>query len=176
MRDNINNRISFNFYAWFNFIIFILFLICWVFISLRIITGNKTIIQVTDPFFIIVMIIFLFLKVFEIIIRPGFFEAEINFGQILIKTYNPDIKNKAYIFKTLFYNKQLQVHSISRQAFNNYRVLIDKSGLRKSLILQKIENGKLYESKPINISFLGVKKYTNLILSIDRLKEKINLN
>jgi hypothetical protein len=70
----------------------------------------------------------------------------------------------------------LQVHSISRQAFNNYRILIEKAGLRKSLILQKIENGKLYESKPINISFLGVKKYTALILSIDRLKEKITLN
>lgn len=176
MRDNINNRVSFNIYAWFNFFIFILFLICWGFISVRLITGNKTIIQVTDAFFIVVMIIFLSLKLFEIIVRPGFIEAEINFGQIIIKTYNPDIKNKAYIFRTLFYNKHLQVHSISRQAFNNYKILIEKSGLKKSLILQKTENGKLYESKPINISFLGVKKYTNLILSIDRLKEKITLN
>jgi hypothetical protein len=39
-----------------------------------------------------------------------------------------------------------------------------------------MDNGKLFESKPINISFLGVRKYTDLILSIDRLKEKISLN
>jgi hypothetical protein len=176
MRDNINNRMSFSIYAWFNFFIFILFLFFWIIISIRLITGNKGIFQVNSPFFITIMILFFILRLFEIIKRPGFLQAEISFGQILIKTYNPDIKNRLYFFKTLFFNKHLQVHSISRQAFNNYRILIEKSGFRKSLVLQKIENGKLYESKPINISFLGIEKYTALILSIDRLKEKITLN
>jgi len=76
----------------------------------------------------------------------------------------------------LWYDKYLTELVIDRQSYNNYKLLIDRLGFRKNLILQKIDNGKLYESTPINISFLGAKKYTDLILSIDRLKEKMTMN
>jgi len=44
------------------------------------------------------------------------------------------------------------------------------------LIFQKIEKDGISETSEINISLLGQKKYTNLILSIDRMQGKINLN
>ena len=76
----------------------------------------------------------------------------------------------------LFYKRYLIEQTINQKFYNNYILKIDRFGLRRNLILQKIEKGVLYQSKPINISFLGIKKYTNLILSIDRLQEKITLN
>jgi hypothetical protein len=55
-------------------------------------------------------------------------------------------------------------------------LVISICGIRKALILQKINKSGIYETSDINISFLGQKKYTELVLSIDRMKGKINLN
>lgn len=104
------------------------------------------------------------------------FEAKINFGQIYIKSFNPNQKNRLRFILILFYKKYLIEHTIDRQSYNNYRIEIKRFGFKKRLILQKTEDGNLYESKAINISFLGAKKYTDLLLSIDRIKEKISLN
>jgi hypothetical protein len=53
---------------------------------------------------------------------------------------------------------------------------IGKFGIKKELRLQKINNDGVYKSANINISLLGQKKYTNLIVAIDRLRTKICLN
>jgi hypothetical protein len=120
--------------------------------------------------------LYLFFVLFNLLIQPAYFEARINFGQIYIKSFNPNKKNGFRFFLMLFYQRYSIEHIIARQSYNNYRIEIERFGFKKNLILQKTENGLLYESKPINISFLGAKKYTDLLLSIDRLKEKISLN
>jgi hypothetical protein len=88
------------------------------------------------------------------LIQPAYFEAKINFGQIYIKSFNPNRKNGIRFLLMLFYQKYSIEHTIERQSYNNYRIVISRFGFKKSLILQRTENGKLYESKAINISFL----------------------
>jgi len=176
MSDNINNRLVFNIYIWTNFCLFFLFFFYLLPLLIAYRSGNKDLIQHSTKYFMIVTIVGIIVNIFNFLIKPGYFEAIISFGQIRIKSYNPNTRNGFSIFFMLFYNKYLLEHTIERQSFNNYRILIERFGFKKSLILQKMENGKLFESKPINISFLGVRKYTDLILSIDRLKEKISLN
>ena len=80
-----------------------------------------------------------------------------------------------FIF-VLFYLRNLKEHILTRKSYNGYTLIIGKLGIRKQLILQIIDQGKIYDSKPIDISFLGARKYTELILSLERLKEKITLN
>jgi hypothetical protein len=76
----------------------------------------------------------------------------------------------------LGYRKYLKELKISQLEYNDYKLVINNCGFRKVLILQKINKSGIYETSDINISFLGQKKYTDLILSIDRMKGKINLN
>ena len=122
------------------------------------------------PIFVVVY------HIFDYFIQPAYFEAKFSTGQIILKTFNTNKKNGLRVMSMLFYDKHLKEQRIDRQFYNNYKISIDRWGFRKNLILQKIDMGIIYESKPINISFLGAKKYTNLILSIDRLREKITLN
>jgi len=176
MNNNINNRKVFNIYVWTNFCLFLIFLF-YLLISLVVYTtGNKNLIHYIGIYFLIVAIVGFIINILSFFIKPGYFEAIISFGQIRIKSYSPNFKNGFTIYFMIYYNKYLIEHTIERQSFNNYRILIERFGFRKSLILQKMENGKLLESTPINISFLGARKYTDLILSIEKLKEKISLN
>ena len=69
--------------------------------------------------------------------------------------------------------KQLR---ISREEYNDYTLTIGKFGFRKELKLQKTNNTGVYKSSTINISLLGQKDYTNLIVAIDRLRTRICLN
>jgi len=119
------------------------------------------------------MVIF---QLFDYTIKPAYFEALILNGEIRFKTFAPNKYNKFRFIYMIFYKKYLTEYTLSRQSYNGYRIIIDRFGLRKFLILHKTEKGKLYQSKPINISLLGMKKYTDLVLSIDRLHEKITLN
>jgi hypothetical protein len=176
MNQRINNKLAFDLYVWIHFIllIFAIVYILTLFIGLKL--GYKEMFLPSIVYVIIMAIVALILGVVDNLIRPAYFEGVINFGEISIKSFNPNTRNGLKYFLLIFYRKYLIEHKLNRQSFNNYRIIIEKFGFRKSLILQKIENGKMYESKPINISFLGAKKYTDLILSIDRLKEKISLN
>ena len=115
-------------------------------------------------------------QLFDYLIQPAYIEFQILHSEVRFKSFNPNRNNKFRIFLMVFYNRYLIEQTINQQSYNNYILNIDRFGLRRNLILQKLENGILYQSKPINISFLGIKKYTNLILSIDRLQEKITLN
>jgi len=176
MKERINNRIVFNLYVWISFFIFIMAILITILWILKL---NKEIIQQWRGFLSIELILFIVFILFGIadnLIKPAYFEALITTDQILIKSFNPNLRNDARIIMMLFYRKHIAEYKISRQTYNNYKIQIERFGFKRSLILQKIENGRIYESKPINISFLGIKKYTDLIISIDRLKEKITVN
>jgi hypothetical protein len=176
MDTNINNRLVFNIYVWSNFCLLIVFLVYVLLILIGYKTGNRELVHSSTISLMIVAFATLIIRIFDFLIKPAYFEAIISFGQIHIKSFN-QIKNHGFDFiRMLDYSKYLLDHKIDRQSFTSYRINIEMFGLKKSLILQKMDNGKLFESKPINISFFGVRKYTDLILSIDRLKEKLSLN
>lgn len=176
MNQKISNGLAFTIYAWMSFFLFIFMMVCLLIFSLSVIKGYKGLIPHPMGLILSPLILAMIFRVFDSIIKPAYFEADLSYEQICFKSFNPNTKNGTRFFLMLFFRKYLQVHTIDRHSYNNYRILIERFGFKKSLILQKIENGKLYESKPINISLLGLQKYTDLILSIDRLKEKISLN
>ena len=127
------------------------------------------------PFLGLIPFFFIF-KLFENILKPSYIEAIINEREMIIRTFNPNIRNGFRFVYMLQFKKYINELKLFKNEYNNYKLLIDKFGFRKRLILQKILKDGIYESSEINISLLGQKKYTNLILSIDRLKGKINLN
>jgi len=175
MKSAINNRLAFNSYIWTRFflvIIFVFFLLVHVFK----ISQNIGINEIRGVIIAIFAIFAIFILIFEYMINPAYFEAIIYNGKIVFNYFEPNRKNGLIYIRILFYSKHLKEHIIERQSYNNYKIQIDRLGFRKKLIFQKMEHGKIYESTPINISFLNTKKYTELILSIDRLQEKINLN
>jgi hypothetical protein len=120
--------------------------------------------------------VFVIFGLFEFTIKPSYIESVINEREIIIRTFNPNLRNGLRFIHMLRYRKNLTELRISKQEYNDYKLLIDKCGLHRILILQKINKSGIYETSEINISLLGQKKYTDLILSIDRLKGKISLN
>jgi hypothetical protein len=176
MNNKIGNKLGFNIYVWINFCLFI-FLILYLIILYFAINSNFRILpQGFDNFVIIGFIIAILLQLFDYFIKLTYFEAKFTNGQIIIKTFSPNKNIRIRFLSLLNYNKRLTELIIDRQFYNSYKISIDRFGFRKNLILQKIDNGKIYESSPINISFFGTKKYTDLILSIDSLKEKLIMN
>ena len=176
MNQNISNRLAFNIYVIISFCLTFIIVVLFSFFLIESISGNKLFIHQSILFVNTVFFLYILFVLISLLIQPAYFEAKINFGQIYIKSFNPNKKNGFRFFLMLFYQKYSTEHIIARQSYNNYRIEIERFGFKKKLILQKTENGKLYESKPINISFLGAKQYTDLLLSIDRLKEKMSLN
>lgn len=132
-------------------------------------------INVLKPYFGF-LVVFIVLGIFEFAIKPSYIEIVINEREIILRSFNPNIHNILRFILVFRYKKRLKELKLSKQEYNDYKLLIDRFGLRKRLILQKINKGGIFETSEINISLLGQKKYTNLILSIDRLKGKINLN
>ena len=90
--------------------------------------------------------------------------------------FKPDGSNILQFIFLLFYLGNLKEHILTRRSYNGYTLNIRKFGIRKYIILQIIDQGKIYDSKPMDISFLGTRNYTELILSLERLKEKITVN
>ena len=176
MDNKINNKLAFNFYIWSNLMIFILFILYLFLISIAIQTHDTELINSFLRYVLIFPILAAITQLFDYLIQPAYIEFQILHSEIRFKSFNPNRNNKFRICLMLFYKRYLIEQTINQQFYNNYILNIDRFGLRRNLILQKLENGVLYQSKPINISFLGIKKYTNLILSIDRLQEKITLN
>jgi hypothetical protein len=179
MNDKINNKLAFKVFAWINFFLttfaiayFIVFIIETLMDKRISLNSSKEYVNIV----IIGAVSYIILRFLDYLIKPSYFEATINFGQINITSFTPNNKNGFKFILIFFYNKYLTEHVIERQSYTDYRILIERFGFKKSLFLQKTENGILFESSPINISLLGVRKYTNLILAIDRLKEKFSLN
>lgn len=180
MENKIDNKVAFNIYVWVNFSLHVLFLLGLLFILLRVtINNNAAVINRLHEHTVYILIVPIFIVLrylFDYLIQPAYFESQILNGEIRFKSLNLNKNNGFLFFRLAFYKRHLIEQTISQQFYNNYILNIDRFGLRKTLILQKFKNGKLYQSTPISISFLGIKKYTNLILSIDRLQEKITLN
>ncbi len=175
MKIKISNALAFNFYVWTRFflLMFILFFLLGQALRNHQLIGFNSF---TNQIIIIALIFALFLILFEFMIKPAYFEAQIINGKVIFKSFEPNRKNGLIYFLMILYKKHLKEHTIERQSYNSYKINIEYFGFRKMLVFQKIENGKIYESTPINIGFLSTKKYTELILSIDRLQEKLNLN
>lgn len=177
MHIKISNRLAFTMYIWGRLVIQIILIVYLIFLFSASRSGNDEIIRQIKGYVLFLLpgavLVVLFI---DYMLRPTFFEAMITRDQIAIKSYSPYSRTGLGQVAMLFYRKHLTEYYIDRQSYNNYKIHIGRLGLKKSLILQKIKDGQIYESKPIMIHFLSAKKYTELILSIDRLKEKITLN
>ena len=117
-----------------------------------------------------------FILLISRIISPSYFECIILPNELRIRFFNPERKNTLQFISVMFSLENLKEHILNRQSYNGYILKIGKLGIKKYITLQMIDDGKMYDSKPINISFLGARKYIELILALDRLKDKINLN
>jgi len=175
--NKISNKSEFQIYIGIKIILFLLEILIAIMAISGLFTHNLIIINT----FLGIIAILIILGLFESVIKPSYFETLINEKEIIIKTFSPKLRNgllkNGSRFILLFgYRKHLKEIKLSQHEYNDYKLLIDKFGFRKILILQKINKNGIYETSEINISLLGQKKYTNLILSIDRLKGKINLN
>jgi hypothetical protein len=175
IKNQIDNKQGFRIYIIMNLIVSLLgFTIG--FLSIRgLITQDWSFMEIIKPYigFIAVFIVF---GLFEFAIKPSYIETIINEREIIIRTFNPNIRNGLRFILILGYRNHLSELRLSQNEYNDYKLLIDKCGLRRILTLQKINKTGIYETSEINISLLGQKKYTELILSIDRLRSKINLN
>lgn len=177
MNIRISNRLAFTMYIWGRLVILIALMVYLILLFYASLSRNDEIIRQTEGYITFLLpcaaVVVLFI---DYVLRPTFFEAKITSDQIAIKSFSPFARTGFFQFAMLSYRKHLTEYYIDRQSYNNYKIQIGRLGLRKNLILQKIKDGRIYESKPIMIHFLCIKKYTELILSIDRLKEKITLN
>ncbi len=173
--NQIDNRQEFRIYIIVNLIFSILGFTIGL-LSLRgVITQNWNFLEIIKPY-VGLIAVFIAFGLIEFVIEPSYVESIINEREIIIRTFKPNIRNGLRFILMLRYRKHLSELRLSQNEYNDYKLLIDKCGLRRILTLQKINKSGIYESTEINISLLGQKKYTELILSIDRLKGKINLN
>ncbi len=176
MNRKLDNKLCFNIYSWVSFIVFFVFIIFLLFLGISIIFNNLDLLSRLKANLLIPPFLLLIIKTIDYTIKPAYFEAIILNGEIRFRTFSPNKQNKFRFLFMIFYKKELTEHIISPQSYNGYQIRIDRLGLHKILLLQKIIDGKIYQSTPINISLLGLKKYTDLLLSIDRLNQKITLN
>jgi hypothetical protein len=179
----INNKTQFEIYLIFRLFIFITIIIISGIIITRVLL-KIDLVQMIFPNYESVeenplMLLNWFSAFFLIIderIKPAFIEYQLNEDEIRIKTYNPHSTRWESPFVLWGYKKRIKVLKINREEYTNYNLTIGKFGIKKELRLQKINNDGVYKSANINISLLGQKKYTNLIVAIDRLRTKICLN
>lgn len=170
MNNKIDNRRGFFVYMWVN----IVFILISIYYGIGFSFGFMT--SEIWPIHLIIAIIFVLLAAIHYVIKPSYFEAVFSTGQITIKTFNPNKINGLRLLAMFNFDKYSATIVINKQLYNNYKITIERLGFRKILTFQKIENNSIYESKPFDISFLGAKKYTDLILAVDRLREKVTMN
>jgi hypothetical protein len=173
--SKIDNKKGFQIYIVVNLIVSIMGFSIGILSIRSVITQDWSFIDIIKPYLGLITIFILF-GLMEVAIKPSYIETTINEREIIIRTFKPNIQNGLRFILMLGYQKHLKELRLSQQEYNDYKLFIDRFGLRKILMLQKINKSGVYETSEINISLLGQKKFTNLILSIDRLKGKINLN
>jgi len=179
----INNKILFEIYLFFRLFIFITIMIIGGMIITKVLL-NMDLFQSIFPnygsAFKNSLIVFNWFSISFLIIdekiKPAFIEFHIFEDEISIKTYNPHSNRWESPFVLFAYKKRIKELKINREEYNDYTLAIGKSGFRKEIKLLKTDNTGFYQSSNINISLLGQKKYTNLLLAIDRLRTKICLN
>jgi len=108
-------------------------------------------------------------------IKPGFIEFYCTEDLIIIKIYNPHLNKWESPFVLFGYKQRTRELKISREEYNDYKLITGKFIFRKELRLQKTNNNGVYETLDISISLLRQKEYANLISVLDKLKkEKTN--
>jgi hypothetical protein len=173
--NKIDNKKGFQIYIIVNLIFSIIGFLVGILSIRGVITQDWSFIEIIKPYTGLFAVLIVF-GLFEFAIKPSYIETIINEREIIIRTFNPNIGNGLRFILMLGFRKHLSELRLSQNEYNDYKLLIDKCGLRRILTLQKIDKRGIYETTEINISLLGQKKYTELILSVDRLKGKINLN
>ena len=170
MENKINNESSYNIYIWF---ITGLNVIALIFVVLLGLTISKLIalhwlhlsIMIFGLFYLASLLI-------EYLTRPAYFETFISNDEIIIKTFTTD-RYKGFKFAFLQYKDNLLKYRISKDSYNDYKILGDRFSFSKQIILMRIENNLIKESQPISLSFICTKRYIDLILAIDRLTGKM---
>jgi len=175
MINPIDNRLEFKTYIILNLLFSIVGFTIGILSIRGVITQDWNFINFLVPFFWLIGVFILF-GLFEFALKPSYIETIVNESEIIIRTFKPNVRNGLRFILMLRYPKYLKELKLSQKEYNDNKLLIDSFGLRKILILQKINKQGIFETTNINISLLGLKEFTNLILSIDRLKGKINLN
>ena len=175
IKNQIDNKQGFNIYIIVNLIISLFGFTIGILSIRGVITQDWSFIEIIKPYFGLIAVFVVF-GLFEFALKPSYIETIINEREIIIRTFNPNIRNGLRFILILGYRKHLSELRLSQNEYNDYKLSIDKWGLHRILTLQKINKTGIYETSEINISLLGQKKYTELVLSIDRLRGKINLN
>ena len=174
MSKKIDNKLLFNIYIWTDSIMSILplgFMAFFIYVASM--SDKHAYHQYHVSLYFYAFILYFIIKSF---FKPSYLEAEIYGEQIRLKAIDPNKYFRFGFFLLLFPKKYTSEFVIDRSSFTSYRITISRWGTNKNIVLQKTLNGKIYESKPINLNYLGYKKYTDLILAIDRLSQKISLN
>lgn len=174
-KNVIDNRLGFSIYLAMNLLFSLLGLALGILSVRGLITNDWTFLGLIEPFYGLIPLFILFIIV-DFLVKPTYVEISISGSEIAIKTYIPNTSNRLRFLLMLKYREHLAELRLSQREYNNYTLTIGALGFRKILTLQKIENGKVYQTSEINVSLLGQKKYTLLVLSLDRLRGKINLN
>jgi hypothetical protein len=175
IKNQIDNKRGFNVYMSVKILIILIAITIAIIVFVSAINKDWNVIYVLFRPFIAFIPLFLVFRLIDSALKPAYIETIINEKEIIIKTYNPNSHALRFI-EVLKYKKYLKELRVNSQEYNDYKLEIGKFGLQKTLVFQKITKNGIYESPKLSISLLGQKKYTNLILSIDRLKGKINLN
>jgi len=175
IKNQIDNKQGFQIYIIVNLIFSLFGFSVGILSIIGVITQDWSFIEIIKPY-IGLIAVFIVFGLLEFAIKPSYIETLIDEREIIIRTFNPNIRNGLRFILILGYRKHLSELKLSQHEYNDYKLLIDRCGLRRIMTLQKINKSGIYETSKINISLLGQKKYTELILSIDRLRSKINLN
>jgi len=174
-KNVIDNRLGFGIYLAMNFLFSLMGLALGVLSVRGLITNDWTFLGLIEPFYGLIPLFVIFIVV-DFLVKPTYVEISISGSEIAIKTFIPNARNGLRFLLMFKYREHLAELRLNQREYNNYTLTIGTLGFRKILTLQKIENGKVYQTSEINVSLLGQKKYTLLVLSLDRLRSKINLN
>ena len=174
----INNKIEYRIYQLLKMSYIIVLVI---FISLMTIvklTGIQTLNLHQDVFYSLFALNFFITIILFFIerLQPSYIEFNALNNEIIIKTYKPNPRSLKSFLDLFGYKKNMKEYRVNRDEFTNYKLTISQFGFRKELKLQKTNNNNVYESASINLCFIGQRKFTNLVLAIDRLCNKICLN
>ena len=141
--NKIDNKKVFQIYIIMNLIFFIIGFLIAIFSIRGLITHDWRIINTLKPYFGFIAIFILY-GFIEFIMRPSYIETIISEKEIIIKTFSPNIRNGIRFILMLRYKKYIKELKLSKQEYNDYKLKIDKWGLRKLLILQKINKSGIF--------------------------------
>lgn len=174
----ISNKTEFRMFQYLKLLFLIILVVLFSLLTIKKLMGLETL-HLSSDFLAGILILNFIISMAILIIerlKPTYIEFYVLNDEIIINTHISNPRSFKAIIDLFNYKNNMIEYRISRDEFTNYKLSIGKLGLRKELKLQKTNNNNVYESTGISLSLLGQKNYTNLILSIDKLCNKICLN